>query len=256
MSNPVRKRLIKSFAAQGFGQVINIIIQVFSVPIFLHFWGKELYGEWLLLSTIPTYLSLSDFGFASAAGNDMTMRVARGDKDGALAVFQSVWVLISAISLVLTSVLLVSAKFLPLVEWFRLTRITPAEVVTIVTFLTLQVSVAQQMGLLGAGFRSDGNYARGVTASNLQRLAEFLAGVVVLYMGAGPVTLSGTVLLIGFFSNTIIRFDLKRRSPWLSIGWKYASMRLIKQVAGPAIAFMGFPIGHALSLQGVVTVVG
>lgn len=256
MSNLVRKRLLSSLAAQGFGQIVNILIQILNVPIFLHFWGKELYGEWLLLSTIPTYLQLSNLGFASAAGTDMTMRVARGDKEGALGVYQSVWVLISAISAVLTLALMLGGQFLPITKWFNLVHISQPEVVKIVILLGLQVAVAQQMGLLGAGFRCDGNYAWGVTASNLQRLAEFAIGVLVLYLGGTPTAVAAGVLVVGFLSNTLIRFDLGRRSPWIKIGWKHASGKIIKEVAGPAIAFMGFPIGHALSLQGVVTVVG
>src|SRR5712664_4644306 len=76
------------------GPVVTAIVQIVSVPVFLHFWGVKLYGEWLILSAIPTYLMLSDMGFGSVAGNDMTMRVAAGDRESALETFQSTWALI------------------------------------------------------------------------------------------------------------------------------------------------------------------
>lgn len=40
MSQAVRTRLIKGFAAQGFAQAVNLIIQIGSVPLFIHFWGE------------------------------------------------------------------------------------------------------------------------------------------------------------------------------------------------------------------------
>ena len=102
MSQAVQNRLVRAFAAQGFAQVTNLVIQFGQVPLFLNFWGTSLYGQWLILSTLPSYFSLSDLGFASAAGTEMNLRVSRGDREGALKVFQSAWVLVTAVSLLVT----------------------------------------------------------------------------------------------------------------------------------------------------------
>lgn len=45
-----------------FGNGASIILQLLSVPVFIATWGVEQYAEWILLSTIPGYLSLADFG--------------------------------------------------------------------------------------------------------------------------------------------------------------------------------------------------
>src|SRR3954454_17866012 len=94
----VKRRLIAGFGAGTFGRLANVLIQVVGVPIFLLHWGTALYGEWLLLNTIPAYFALSDIGFGSVAGNEMTMLVAAGKKDEALTVFQSVWILTTVMS--------------------------------------------------------------------------------------------------------------------------------------------------------------
>ena len=121
MSQAVYKRLVKGFAAQGFAQAINLIIQIGSVPLFIHFWGKLLYGEWLLISTVPSYFALSDLGFANAAGTEMTMRVARGDREGALKVFQLAWLLVTGVSLIVTRSLALVQDTLPSFIKFILT---------------------------------------------------------------------------------------------------------------------------------------
>src|ERR1700693_4636189 len=95
----VTHRLMRSFGANALGPVVTAIIQLGSVPIFLHAWGAAKYGDWLLLSAIPSYLSLSDLGFGDASGSDMCMRVAAGDRHGAIETFQSSWVLLTLVSL-------------------------------------------------------------------------------------------------------------------------------------------------------------
>ena len=77
----VRGRLIRGFGATALGPVVTAIVQIVSVPLFLHVWGVKLYGEWLIMSAIPTYLALSDMRFATAACNDMTMRAIADDRE-------------------------------------------------------------------------------------------------------------------------------------------------------------------------------
>src|SRR5216684_7073450 len=123
IAGTVRGRLIRGLGATALGSVVTAIVQIVSVPVFLHFWGVKLYGEWLILSAIPTYLMLSDMGFGSVAGNDMTMRVAAGDREGALETFQSTWVLITGTSLLVVFTVLGLIWFLPLTRWLNLSSI-------------------------------------------------------------------------------------------------------------------------------------
>src|SRR5437867_12754550 len=94
VDNNIVQRLLKGFGANLYGQAVVVVIQLAGVPILLHYWQAQLYGEWLILFAIPSYLSMTDLGFSQSAANDMTARVARGDKSGALTVFQSLSALV------------------------------------------------------------------------------------------------------------------------------------------------------------------
>src|SRR5579863_810410 len=94
-----RTRLVAGFSATAVGPVITALVQLISVPAFLRAWGPHLYGEWLVMSAVPAYLSFTDIGFGSVAGNDMAMRVAGSDYVGALKTFQSTLLLVGALSL-------------------------------------------------------------------------------------------------------------------------------------------------------------
>jgi hypothetical protein len=81
IAGTMRGRLIRGFGATALGPVVTAIVQIVSVPLFLHVWGAKLYGKWLIISAIPNYLALSDMGFATAACNDITMRVIADDRE-------------------------------------------------------------------------------------------------------------------------------------------------------------------------------
>src|ERR1700712_3666207 len=99
MNNAIRKRMMLGFLSNWVSRLAGTIIQLIQVPVFLHFWNLPLYGEWITLNAIPSYLSFSSIGFGTVAGNEMTMLMGRDDKDAALRVFQSCWWMISLVCL-------------------------------------------------------------------------------------------------------------------------------------------------------------
>src|ERR1700712_5296595 len=91
MDKATRSRLILGFISNWVSKLANTVVQLVQVPVFLHFWSVPLYGEWMIVNSVPAYLAFSNIGFGSVAGNEMTMMTGRGDRDGALRVFQSCW---------------------------------------------------------------------------------------------------------------------------------------------------------------------
>lgn len=254
MSN-FRSRLLKSMAATALGPVVTGVFQVLTVPIYLHVWGPKLYGEWLILSAVPAYLSLTDFGFASVAGNTMTMDVARNQKDEALITFQSAWLLTSIIGCIMLT-LVGCATLFPLNGWLKLTVLTGAQVKIIFVLLSIQVLVSLQSNMNQAGFKCDGNYAFGALSVNIVRLMEMLAiSLGVLFHGS-PVTVAALSMSTQAVGTIINRINLHRLSPWLKLGFKFAEWKRARDLFLPALAFMAYPIGDAIGLQGSTIAVG
>ncbi len=73
------KRLIQGVGANFLGQTINLASRVLLVPLFLTAWGAPVYGEWLLLSSIVAYLSLTDLGGQLYIVNRLTQAYAQQD---------------------------------------------------------------------------------------------------------------------------------------------------------------------------------
>lgn len=72
-------RIKRNFTANSIGFLINMFLTLILVPVFLNNWGSEFYGEWLLLTSIVSYLSLSDLGFNTVTSNQFGIAYSSGD---------------------------------------------------------------------------------------------------------------------------------------------------------------------------------
>lgn len=255
MHGRLRTRLLKGFAANSFGQFVTAGIQLVSVPVFLYSWGAPLYGEWLVLSSIPAYLAMSDIGFASVAGNQMAMQFGRGDEQGALQTFQSTWVFICLVSLVIAGAAAAAFGFFPIARWLHLTMLSN-KVFPVAGVLTAYVLVGLQSAVVGAGFRSSGDYAVGSFYMSLARLSEFGAVALAVTLGGSPFHAALVFLVVRMLVTIAMARQLTKSHRWLFFGLSHARWETIKHLSRPAVAFMAFPLGNVLSLQGMLTMVG
>lgn len=255
-SSTLKAKLLRNLGAGAYGQLITVAIQLLSVPLFLHYWGVELYGEWIILSAIPAYLSMSDIGFASVAANDMTMRVAKDDKQGALEVYQSIWVFICTVSLIVGCALTLLIYKAPVNSFFSISYISTQHTQQLLIVLMLSVLIGLQNGVLSGAFRAVGRYAYGTVMGNTIRLVEWLTSMTAVVLGNSVVIVALAILAIRLLGLLIMWIVLRRQAPWLNLGFKFASRKKIRELIKPAIAFMAFPLGLALSLQSMVIIIG
>src|SRR5580704_780756 len=252
----LRRRLMRGFSATALGPVVTAIIQLGSVPVFLHAWGAATYGGWLLLSAIPSYLALSDLGFGNASGSDMPMLVAANDREGALRTFQSSWVLVTSVSLVALVLGFITVWWIPWEHWLKLSSLSNFQAAAIIFVLGAHVLVSQQCGITESGYRSDGNFATGTFWITILRLAETVAGTTVAVLGGSMLVVACTYLAVRSVGTIAYILLLRHLSPWISYGVRHARLATIRQMVAPAFGFMALPIGTALSQQGLLLVIG
>src|ERR1700730_6627408 len=134
-STPVGARLLRGLGATALGPIVTAFIQLGTVPLLLHYWGAAKYGDWLILFAIPSYLGLSDLGFGNASGSDMTMRVAAGDRKGAIETFQSSLALLSGVSLCVGLLAAVTVWHVPWHHWVKLATLSDGRASAVVFVL-------------------------------------------------------------------------------------------------------------------------
>jgi O-antigen/teichoic acid export membrane protein len=122
--------------------------------------------------------------------------------------------------------------------------------------LTAYVIVAQQNGITESGYRCDGNFATGTLWIMILRLTEAVAATCVAVLGGSLVSVALTYLVLRILGSLAYALLLLRMSPWLHYGIARARLKRIREMVRPALGFTAFPVGNALSLQGLTILVG
>jgi O-antigen/teichoic acid export membrane protein len=249
------KTIMRGIGANTLVFLVSLISQLVLLPILATKWGLDRYGMWILISTVPAYLALGDFGFATAAGNDMTIKVAQKNKSGAIDIFQSIYLLSSLTVVLGIFIIIVGFSLIP-------PNVTSSASIwhvdnkfTLLTMLIYGV-VALQGGVFQAGFRCSGNYALGTSLLALTTLVESAATVLVVVLGYDATIVAVTLLglrILALLSQVLI---LRVKVPWLPLGFHRASLLQLKYLAGSAFAVMVLPLGQAFFLQGTALAVG
>lgn len=252
----VRRRLLRGIVALFYGQAVIGVIQLAGVPILLHAWGARLYGEWLVLFALPSYLSMADLGFSLSAANDMTARYATGDRDGTLALFQSLAMLVysaAGVGLILTSLLL---WLLPLHRWIPEQGLSVNEIRWILELFAAEVLIKLTDGINHAGFRSHGEYGLHVTLTYSLLFIQYGAVWTVALLGGGLVRAAVVFLAVRAVVSPGITLWLLGRHSDLRLGFRYASIAKLRALVKPAVANVSTPLASAMNIQGMVIIVG
>ena len=250
-----RRRLAVGLFTNWIAKLAGTIIQLVQVPFLLHFWTVAVYGNWLIAISIPSYLSFSNIGFGSVAGNEMTMAESRGDRETALRVFQSCWWLIVLVMLATSALLAVLLVWVPVATLLNVHAISTRDTKWIVGFLSASVLLGQLEQLLQSAYRSVGRYSYGTFLKSCLSLAAFSLMLVPVALGYGPRTAAMVFAAANIGGTVLLAAMVKRDLPWIEFGWEHARFAEIRRLSPLAFAFMGFPMGNALNLQGTLQAV-
>lgn len=87
-------RIRRMFGAVFLGKGLLAIRQIISVPVLITAWGADYYGSWLVLSAIPTFLSMSNSGLGASANLKIAADCSAGGYEEAQKTFTtSLWII-------------------------------------------------------------------------------------------------------------------------------------------------------------------
>jgi O-antigen/teichoic acid export membrane protein len=256
MDLKVRRRVFTGLWANLYNQSVTVAVQLITVPVLLHAWGTVAYGEWLMLYALPGFLVLTNLGFSQPAANDMTVKVAAGDRRGALIVFQSLTGLLYMVAVVGTLFCGAILWLLPIGEWLDFQTLSTDAVRWVLLLLAAQVFLLLLDGATHAGFRANGEYAQHVAMQATAKLLQFGGIWITVLLGGGAIHAAAAFFIVRLFLTPIFAAVLILRHRWISYGVAHASIGELRRLLRPSLASMAFPIGNAMNIQGMVLVVG
>lgn len=256
MNSALVSRLTRGLGGQVFGTAVQMAIRFAEPPVMLIFWGAQLYGEWIMVAAIPSFLVMVEASFSDAARREMMMIRGAGDTAGALAVFQSMWLTLLLFSLCFGGLILVIASMLPLAGWLGIETIDGNSLYAILALLGIHMMSSAQAGLLYGAFQCEGRYGLGTGLTALMQLLEFCGMAAAVSLNLGPVAAAAGYLAGRIIGLLILRLSLYHIAPWLRYGLGLASFQEVKRLCSPAFLGLAFPLGMALNIQGMRLVIG
>src|ERR1017187_954318 len=237
-------RVVLGMAANLYSQLVVVITQLASLPIFLSRCSADQYGLWVTLAAVPVYLSLSDLGVLTAAGNSMSMHYARGEIREFKLVFKSSLLLILLIAPAVAAVIGLALFFFH----FGLT----GEQRGALFVLTVSVLVAEGSRLFDAAYRPFGKYPKVTFLLSTARMFDWIGSIVGLLM-FGTFLSVALGWLAGRALASICMFVLAKRDvPEVEWDVRGTNLLLVKRLARDGLGFVSMGIGSLLTLQGIV----
>lgn len=232
------------------------VFQIALVPLYLASFGLNGYADWLVLTAIPAYLSLADFGLSAAAATEATACRLRDENERADRLLASTVAAVLLASALLISTLALVAYLAPLRSWLDLESLSEKQALSVFTAYLCYVVTTLLTDFFVGAYRSHGFFATGLQASNALRLGDGLATASALILDQGAVVVATSLLVVRLaglacFSLAYVRRFGSRAVAPTSVRWS-----ALAGVAAPGIAFLAFPIGNAILNQGAVLTLG
>ncbi len=252
LSNPLLVRFGKNGFTQIYTQFLTLAIQLIQVPLFLKFWGKGLYAEWIVLTGLPSMLSLLDFGVAQASASKATMEAAGGEWQHARISINTSQMFTTTLGVILVLGALLFSRFFSSSDTLGLKLIGDGQSVIILILSVAYLALNLQGGVIDAVFRTLGKAAVGSMLNSNRRLMDLCVTLVCMFLGGGVIELAVSIFIGQAIYLLAMVVIVKRADRHGLMGFSNASFAEFRGVLKPSLAYMGFPLSQMLTTQGGV----
>jgi O-antigen/teichoic acid export membrane protein len=227
--------LKKTFIAILCGRGLTAIRQIVAVPILIKCWGVEYYGQWLVLSAIPTFLSMSNLGLGTSAAVSMAMKVAAKEDEQAATILATVWTLLLAVLVIVLG----GAAIYTNVVGFGADALPDASMVLLVMIATLLLRMIATP--LTGWWNGKGEAPRNVFLWNFFTIGETLLLLVIPMVGG--FALMVVTLTLGWLILWFVFYLYRTAKAGCNL-WKLPGFK-VNRAAGGMLLTTG--MGHQLS---------
>ena len=245
--------IFKNFSSLSFNHGITIFIHLVFVPLFLTFWKLDIYADWILISTIPSILTISQFGLNSYGSNMIVIAYRQNKKNKANFVFQNVIYFTSIFIVTLGLILLLLNYIFDFQKIFDIASVKKNEFYLVLIFIVLKYLLLSNSNFLAALFKINHKFHLFIYFQSIFLITELILIAFTLFLGGQILEVS----FVGFINYMIYLitsyFVIKREFIWLQIiNFKNINFSFIKKIFYPSISFMVGDTNKAILAQGTI----
>lgn len=234
----------------GYAQIVTLCAQLVLVPFFLKYWGTDLYADWLVLTGVPTMLTLLELGVAQASTNRACMLVGANDIGGVRRSLQTALVFTLCLSSVILLLALTAGQSINWTAILGLSHIEKNQASTIILIMSAYLCINLLGGPLEGWFKTIDRTAIGAFLLANRRMADILISIIMLIIGCSALELAAVMLITQLVILVCLVFVANRLSPWRILGLAQVSWEEFLGIWKPAVAYAGFPLAQVITLHG------
>tara|TARA_Y200000002_G_scaffold366537_1_gene357600 strand:- start:17164 stop:18510 length:1347 start_codon:yes stop_codon:yes gene_type:complete len=246
-------KLIQNLSSYFSTQVLIIIFQLISVPVFLKLLGTDSYGELIFLTTIPGFLLLGEAGFGTVVNNEVIFRVSKNKINEANKLVVSSICLISIIYNLISFTIIFFFYNLN----YQFYYINDSELLILFLFFWIGGFVSILFGIFQSYLRADNFHHINVYWTNFTRLIEIITPLILLFYTKSLFILFLLPILLRLISFSLFLYFIKKRVVWFNFHFNHNNnLTEFVPYISKSLHYFLFTFGQGLLIQGSTWLVG
>jgi O-antigen/teichoic acid export membrane protein len=243
-----RKRVARGAASSVAGLTVRMMLQLLQVPILYLGWDVKQASAWLVLWTLPSYMSLTVSSFSTAGGNLAIEAKREGDVDGVRAAYRATFIAIVISNLLM--VIGVGGAFSLLVDdtqW----GVPHSSIIWTIAWLGVYCVIRVQSATQDLAYRYGEDYGG-------YGLYESAATVLELVTMAAVVSLTRNIVILPAALAAVrlglyVLLSIKARARWPEVFGAADPVlvrAMLRRLFVPFLGFIAMPLLFSINIQG------
>lgn len=250
LDTPIKKNFVAYLLNVG----VNLLNQIVLVHFYLAFWKIELYSDWIVLTAITVFFSMSDTSLNTVIQNRFSMSLSQNKYQECQSLIVCNVFLVTIIFLLSIFVSILYLNIFDITDNMNLIILNREDASSVFFILILGVFIRMYAAIENSIFRAFHKNNICVLIDTVTNLSIFVITLLCVMCGFSVVMLSVFVTIPSLVSIRIKHYYSKRYFEY-SISYKNIDFGLLKDVFKASVSFMFFPLGYAVLIQGFTLVV-
>lgn len=250
----VNKNIIQNIGSNSFGVVVTLFNQVLMIPFFLSYWGVDRYSDWIVLTSISSFFTMTDVGINSVTANQFTIEYARGKKMKCNSLLSNNYLILSILTIISFLVILTYVGLCDVNSNFNIHATDESVTKKVLVILVLNIFFKMFSGSLNTIYRAVSLFSKSIIIDNLGRICETIILLIGIIFDFGLTEIVSFMMLPNIVIFIYKYFNTKRYIKY-KISLKNINLKLLQKMLIPSVGFLSFPFGNAIISQGFSLIV-
>ncbi|EGX26730.1 hypothetical protein BSEG_04588, partial [Phocaeicola dorei 5_1_36/D4] len=254
MKNLYNSTISKNLIANIFGVGIQLINQVILIPLYLIYWPIDLYSDWIVITALSAFFSMSDMGLNSVTQNQFSISYNQNRLQECESLLTNNYILVFCMGILMTLGSIIFVTSFNIIQILNLHYLSRIEASIIFILLLMHIFIGMGSTVLDSIYRSQSLTYKAIYIGQIARLCECIIILLSLILKI-PILWMVLLYLAPRIISLIYRINNTKKYFDYRFSLKSTNILLLKQIIVPSITFMSFPIGNAIIYQGFTLVV-